>query len=159
MAGGVCQLSKEADAAIQDLLTSDKKEFAIVLKCVMQKKELTVDYDLEDTDVEEIGSELADTLPRIILFKTGLSVDESTKVDSVLLINFNPLDTPLDLKGTYNNTFKCIQRHLETKVKSLELNDVSDFRLEIVQARARGLTGTMAPGIIPVKQTYGRELV
>jgi hypothetical protein len=114
---------------------------------------------MEETDIEEIASELADTLPRIILFRTNLAVDELTKVSSVLLINFNPMNTPLNLKGAYNNTFKLLKQRLEHTIKCIELNDLSDFRPEIIDARARGLTGKMAPPVVPVKQTYGREVV
>ena len=159
MAGQSCQLTEEAKKAIDCVLASDKSEYAVVLKCLLKTNEVDVDYDLEDTDIEEIGSELADTLPRIILFRTKLSVDSLTKVDSVLLINFNALNTPVNLKGTYNNSYKLLQQQLAHKVKSFELTDLSDFRPEIMEARARGLTGSMAPGIVPVKQTYGREVV
>jgi len=129
------------------------------LKCNLSKNEMQVDFTLEDTDVAEIGSELSDTLPAIVLFRTQLRVDEMAGVPSILLIYFNPLNTPLNMKGTYKNSFTQLQRQLGNRVKSIELNDVGDFRQEIVEARARGLTGNMADPIVPVKQTYGREVV
>ena len=160
MAGVLCRLSEGAQRAVNQLLEgSSPDEAAIFLKCHVAKGELDVDFTLEETDISEISSELSDTLPALILFRTKLTIDEQAQASSVLLINFNPMNTPLTLKGTYKNTFQDLQRQLVHKVKALELNDLGDFRQEIIEARARGLTGTMAEAAPPMKQTFGREAV
>ena len=158
MAGGLCRLSQEAQREIQKVLDTNTNEYAVLLKCITQTNSLDVDFVLENTDIAEIASELSDTLPRIILFRTKLSVDDQSKINTPLAIYFNPPDTPGALKGTYKNSFKELERQ-STNFKSMEINDVSDFRPEIIHAKAMGLTGAAAPGLVAVKEVYGRQLI
>ena len=86
-------------------------------------------------------------------------MDEQSQLSTPILINFNPLNTPINLKGTFRTSLTGLLQQIGGKVKVIELNDLSDFSSEIVHARVLGLTGSASPALVPVIPHYGRELI
>mmetsp|Transcript_37900 Transcript_37900/g.52568 ORF Transcript_37900/g.52568 Transcript_37900/m.52568 type:complete len:159 (+) Transcript_37900:94-570(+) len=157
MAATTCMLDPEVKEAFQDLLSRKAKNSVLILKCNLQKGTVVLDDEiLEEISPVDLAAELPDSSPRFVLYRYYVSTDETVTQEYKLFIYFNPMNTDVRLKRSYQTTKDQIIGQFP-KFQFLQLNQIEDFRDSKIQALALGNTGEMGERLDAKFETYGRQ--
>ena len=152
-----CQLTSSGLEAIQKYKEGSVK--TVIFKCVPNKAEIVPEDIFEkELETEELKEELSETSPRIILHSFSANVDSHHIANYQILIYFNPMDTQVNIKRTYEAAFLVLKASLPL-LKELQFNDLNDFTDVNLKVGVQGLSGNAIAALQPTHQRFGRECV
>ncbi|KJE96589.1 hypothetical protein CAOG_06891 [Capsaspora owczarzaki ATCC 30864] len=130
--------------AITALLSSGTPGDALILSIDKNKNEFIIGSSLNGVTPEEIAEELPESVPRLIVARFNVPVDEQHVREYIVLLHFNPLSCSTPLMRTYsaakNDLLNGIKL-LKERAREFELNDERDFNPTWFGVKMRGLTG------------------
>jgi len=160
MAATTCWLTDEAKAAITEWEHDGAATSALVLKCSTKMQEIQVEELLRDLTPEELGEELEETSPRLILYRYPLTIDAAHAPHCPMFIFYNPGDVRVDIKQTYEKSREQVVNHItQVHCKAFQVTNLKNFRESYIRAMALGVTGDADVALDPRFEVHGREAV
>jgi len=121
-----CEISAEVAAEVEKLYNDRTlNEYAVIVKCNLVDKVVELEDVLEHATIKDLKDALPDSSPRLVFYRTQRPGFPS----SVLLIWYNPLDTRVDIKRTYQTIVEEFTNKFKA-LRSFQLSDSAAFKEE-----------------------------